>query len=894
MLYLTDDSDLKMLNLTDAQVSQLSGKGIDSIGDLLSLRVSEWEKFCTKGLYRKLKQKLNNLHWDGQGVYLEEDKLIRIPLDQDKTIFIMAKEDGTIAPFRDNTPITILKDTLNIWVMRALSYRKIDTIGKLISTPKDLLTHMPVCGRTSIEQLLMTVDILKRSVTEEAREMAERCGQEQSVIQAISDKMDMNGSELRRIVLLACMQDSDKPVLERIPAMECMQQQLNEWFLSGLDKYNGQAPVQWIRKQMPAMITDDMFSQYLAQLESEGKIRMEEGIIKRCLPSVVDFVASLQDGTARKMMLDRLHGMTLAEVGSKCGVSRERARQIWQKNIDRAPLLDEDKYRYIWENYEFESPGDFKKAFSESDATVNYLDARYKMHRNEEVKDIAEILSDEQVPEEVREKAKTAVYKDYLTIGAVHVRKNRVHLLRYVIRQCCQEQTPFGELVNRYQSFLSRWGLEQNPDLMLKNENGPRTRIANYDYVLWNRNKTLRYYDMNGRDFDELLETLHSGNLCDIDFSALKLFRDYPELMKTYDIRDEYELHNLLKKLWGKYRLNEGLDSHHKVTFTRMPTIVVGMPDRDRQVMQILMNKGTVPVEELCQAYEEEYGVRSGTEAANYLGSFYKYFHNGIYSVEWVRMNPQVQEKLKQILNNDFYLFSESRNIFKTSFPGENMESLNSHTLKEIGFMVYTNYVVRNTYASASQYFQHILTETDIVDFRDKKDRYLYLPTFYQVLTDLKQAGEIVESEPWLFVRRDYMERHGIGEKQIEDFTERIISRIPEGTFFTMESLQEDGVWSPHEDKRMGSWFASSLLTLDDAHFSYIRLASTRLMYRGNKQIYMVDFYRWLAREKNITNMKALESVITGYYRLSFNKDNAKELIRNDPDLNTLYFMRKD
>ena len=40
--------------------------------------------------------------------------------------------------------------------------------------------------------------------------------------------------------------------------------------------------------------------------------------------------------------------------------------------------------------------------------------------------------------------------------------------------------------------------------------------------------------------------------------------------------------------------------------------------------------------------------------------------------------------------------------------------------------------------------------------------------------------------------------------------------------------------------------------------------------------------------------MKALESVITGYYRLSFNKDNAKELIRNDPDLNTLYFMRKD
>ena len=86
MLYLTYDSDVKMLNLTDGQVARLSGEGICTIGDLLSRRVSEWKKLFTKGLYRTLKQKLINLHWDGQGVYLEEDKLIRIPLDQDKTI----------------------------------------------------------------------------------------------------------------------------------------------------------------------------------------------------------------------------------------------------------------------------------------------------------------------------------------------------------------------------------------------------------------------------------------------------------------------------------------------------------------------------------------------------------------------------------------------------------------------------------------------------------------------------------------------------------------------------------------------------------------------------------------------------------------------------------------
>ena len=894
MLYLTYDSDVKMLNLTDGQVARLSGEGICTIGELLSRRVSEWKKLFTKGLYRTLKQKLINLHWDGQGVYAAEGNILQVPADDGNPVMLYVTEEGSCRTLLREDGLSFLEGALSSRALHALNNNGVMTIGNLLDAPLSLLLNLSGCGEKSIEQLLTTVVILKRSLTEEAGNIAGRCFQEESVIQDVSGMIDLEEEELRRIVLLACMRDGDIPVIEKIRSMECIEQQFKELLVSLLDKHSGKASVCWLRKQMPGMVTDTLFRQYLYQLEAEGKLIVKGEDIVRCLPSVLAFVDSVQDKTEKGMMLDRLHGMTLAEVGKKYGVSRERIRQIWKKNIDKAPLLVEDKYRYIWENYQFESPGDFKKAFNENDVTVNYLDARYKMHRNEEVKDISEILSDEQVPEEVREKAKAAVYKDYLTIGEIHVRRNRIHLLRYVIKLCCQEQTAFGELVDSYQEFLSNWGLDRNPELMLKNESGPRNRIANYDYVLWNQNKTLRYYDINDRDFDELLETLNLGAFCDIDFSALKLFRDYPELMTAYDIRDEYELHNLLKKSWDKGHLNDDLDEHHKVSFTRMPTIVVGKPDRDKQVMEILINKGTVPVEELCQAYEEEYGVRSATVAANYLPNFYMYFHNGVYSVEWVPMNTQVQKKLKQLLCRDFYRFSEIRDIFKTGLPGEDMESLKSHTLKEIGFLVYTNYVVRNTYASASQYFQHILTETDIVDFRDKKDRYLYLPTFYQVLTDLKRAGEIVESEPWVFVRRSYLENHGMGREQIHEFTERLVSQAPEGTFFTMESLQEDEVWIPGKDKRMGSWFASSLLILDDEHFSYIRLASTRLIYRGNKQIHMVDFYRWLAREKQITSIKALASIVTQYYHLPFNKDKAKGLIRNDPDLNTIYFMRTE
>lgn len=40
-----------------------------------------------------------------------------------------------------------------------------------------------------------------------------------------------------------------------------------------------------------------------------------------------------------------------------------------------------------------------------------------------------------------------------------------------------------------------------------------------------------------------------------MEITSLKLFRDYPDLMREYDIRDEYELHNLLKKLVNQFKL---------------------------------------------------------------------------------------------------------------------------------------------------------------------------------------------------------------------------------------------------------------------------------------------------------------------------------------------------
>lgn len=74
----------------------------------------------------------------------------------------------------------------------------------------------------------------------------------------------------------------------------------------------------------------------------------------------------------------------------------------------------------------------------------------------------------------------------------------------------------------------------------------------------------MRYYDIDSRDYKELLDTLALDRFSNTEISTLKFFNDFPELMNKYDIRDQYELHNLLKKyVIRKITVISALKSNH-------------------------------------------------------------------------------------------------------------------------------------------------------------------------------------------------------------------------------------------------------------------------------------------------------------------------------------------
>lgn len=93
--------------------------------------------------------------------------------------------------------------------------------------------------------------------------------------------------------------------------------------------------------------------------------------------------------------------------------------------------------------------------------------------------------------------------------------------------------------------------------------------------------------------------------------------------MKKWDIRDEYELHNLIKK---KVDLQK-----HKITLGRMPTIEFGNACQDTQVKDLMIELAPITRSNLAHEYERRYGTHHMTTKANYFHCIQEYIQGNTY-----------------------------------------------------------------------------------------------------------------------------------------------------------------------------------------------------------------------------------------------------------------------
>ena len=491
---------------------------------------------------------------------------------------------------------------------------------------------------------------------------------------------------------------------------------------------------------------------------------------------------------------------------------------------------------------------------------------------NSHTKPLSDILDDENVPLILRKQAERVIYKDHIIVNGQLIYKNRQSLVEYYIKNYCRELTRYEDFQKGYNIFLDELGLSDEKNLKITGHTYEHLRLLKC--ILWNQGQRFRYYDIKSRDFNDFLETINISQYDGLEISTLKLFRENSTLMEEYNIYDEYELHNLLKKIW--------CESDKRVIFKRMPTIEIGNVNRDNQVWSLLLQCAPISPERFASLYEDIYGVKAPYVTSMYMKNFAKYLFNGEYVLDLQDLPENEYVALHKILTEDYYTLRDIQRIYLREFPSADIAQINSYTLKTLGFRSHSSYVVRDTYASAADYFNSILTGQDIIDMRRYPKSIQYSGAYTGEMYRLRREREIVEFGYCQYIHIRKLNQFGVTKEMMEDYCKMVSCFVEQGNFFTIRSIVSDGFSHPLDSLGFDEVFYSAVLIEDREHFSYQRLGGTRVFVNGTNKNIVTDMLIWLVCENNNKlDIYDLRDLLENHYGIVISKDKLIYIIRS-------------
>lgn len=322
--------------------------------------------------------------------------------------------------------------------------------------------------------------------------------------------------------------------------------------------------------------------------------------------SIMDYAATLKDVREKNILIMRLNGDTLEEIAQFFNLTRERIRQILWRTLRKIRHLnfEEDKYRYLFENY-YISKSLFMKIFNESEITYNYL--KHREYQKNEKSPLGKVFYDDNVSDEIKDQIRktTAIEQNYVLIDGEEISRQKIQILTYFMKD--KPTMKYQDLFEKYNLFVHEHKLD---DFAIPSILRLQNMCLLSPYILILGKSTAKYYNINARSYERMFHELNLIQYDNMEISAQLLFKKHNELLSCpyYDIHNAYEFHSLIRKLHVMYNLsNSYANVPQKITFLRNPMIKFGEGNRLKQLQDMAANFNTLA--ELACAYEEKYGM---------------------------------------------------------------------------------------------------------------------------------------------------------------------------------------------------------------------------------------------------------------------------------------------
>ena len=519
----------------------------------------------------------------------------------------------------------------------------------------------------------------------------------------------------------------------------------------------------------------DSFEILFDELLKEGKIVYEENGYRAAYPKLKEELNKLEkDEKKYDMVMKKLSGYTLEQIGNEYGVTRERVRQIIAKELKKIHFVEEEKkYSAYFENYDFKEEL-FCKLFNEDKCTYFYLREKYKKGETKP----SELLDDNTLTSEqieiLRREYNVIRYNDEnIVADTIPI------IMAYLKKE--DKRVEYEDVMNNYNQIINDYDLNLEP---LK-ENDFRnidTRLTRTNFILDTIGKSYRYYNCNDLEEEDIEELKKMFDIEPGIYSAELFFKDNPLLMKKLDIRDEYELHNLCKKVLGKF--NEGIN------YSRMPDIFVKCDNKLEFVEEQIRELAPINIDEFVKYIYKNYGHKTNSFKAYVVSNFSHYINIDTLICEGKLFDDEQCKVMSKQLTEDIYSIATIKRMLTDFFDVDDFKLLNSLNLSKLGYKLRGNYIMKNSIVSLDNYLRDIVMTSDYYEISPEMRKigstfsnYLYKFIYDKILFK-------ISDEKYITIKK--LNEMGITIDDIDDFIENIEKTIPENEYFNLYTLNTD------------------------------------------------------------------------------------------------------
>ena len=433
-------------------------------------------------------------------------------------------------------------------------------------------------------------------------------------------------------------------------------------------------------------------------------------------------------------------------------------------------------------------------------------------------------------------------------------------------------QTPVNEIVELYNEFIKNHNLEGEFEYL--NEESYRSvegllgRIRN---IIGSYNKKYRYYDISKLSYDDIKRLAELLDLEPGIYSTELFIKTNPLLIKELDIQDEYELHNLLRKIFS---------NNTKLNFSRMPDISIDYNKGRLDLIEAKIKElSPIAIDDFCQFLCDNYGYKFDITKYAILGNFKIYIDNNVLKTENKVFTEEERNIMKECLTEDLYSIDTLKNLLTEKLDVNNFELINNLNFSEIGYYVRGNYILKSSIANFESYlYNKILSNSYYIPESEYKK---IGSTFSTYTSRLMNNKELFRYQGEKYITIKGLNELGITKEDIEELQNEIIRVISDNEYFNLTILKPHLSLAKFENKGLTDEFYETIIFIIP-ELKMFRIDNNKMFIKSDISSTKENFISSIIEKTKKITVYELKEFIKNKYQINIPESEIKKCINKN------------